>query len=579
MDSSNNQIEEIKDRLDIVNVIEKYVKLKRTGKNYVGLCPFHTEKTPSFVVSPDLQRYKCFGCGETGDIFNFLQDIEGIDFPEALEKLAKEAGVELKKSPYNSKYKVLEEINYKATKYFYNQFKKSSKAQKYMKERGFNENSLKTFGVGYAPKNPKLKDYLAKSKNYTQRELLDSGLFTLKEKKVKEKFYDRIMFPIRSKRGKVLAFTARVLPGNDWGPKYMNSPDTPIFHKKENLFGQYESRQEIRKSDLAIICEGSTDVIAAHQHGVKNIVAPLGTGLTQEQLENLSKITKNFLFFFDSDDAGKNALIRGFKIASELKLVPYAKSPEPYKDIDELLQENPKRMKSLIKNKREAFFFILEDYLADKNLNKLEDLSKVRNFIGSLLFSVKDLDVKKYYSRKAATITKINSFRPPPKRNVNVTKPIVTKNIPVKVEGNKLYRGYLQRLLLLEDIKDEYLLNEKSFEPVNSPDLKRIYKEILSHYKKGREEMYSQLRDNTQITKTFEEIIFDLTNIPTDKESVVEQLKSIIKKIEINNLKAKQKDLSIKVALAEEAGKSKKAEEYLKELTKINNLLKEKEGA
>jgi DNA primase len=129
MDSSNNQIEEIKDRLDIVNVIEKYVKLKRTGKNYVGLCPFHTEKTPSFVVSPDLQRYKCFGCGETGDIFNFLQDIEGIDFPEALEKLAKEAGVELKKSPYNSKYKVLEEINYKATKYFYNQFKKSSKAQ------------------------------------------------------------------------------------------------------------------------------------------------------------------------------------------------------------------------------------------------------------------------------------------------------------------------------------------------------------------------------------------------------------------------------------------------------------------
>jgi DNA primase len=579
MDSSNNQIEEIKDRLDIVNVVEKYVKLKRTGKNYIGLCPFHTEKTPSFVVSPDIQRYKCFGCGETGDIFNFLQDIESIDFPEALEKLAKEAGVELKKSPYNSKYRVLEEINYKATKYFYNQFKKNSKAQKYMKERGFTEASLKTFGVGYAPKNPKLREYLAKSKNYTQRELLDSGLFTLKEKKIKEKFYDRIMFPIRSKRGKVLAFTARVLPGNNWGPKYMNSPDTPIFHKKENLFGQYESRQEIRKSDLAIVCEGSTDVIAAHQHGVKNIVAPLGTGLTREQLKNLSKITKNFLFFFDSDDAGKNALIRGFKLASELKLVPYITSPEPYKDIDELLQEKPKRMKSLVKNKREAFFFILEDYLANKNLNKLEDLNRVRNFIGSLLSSVKDSDVKKYYSRKAATITKINSLRPSSGKNSNVTEQNVTKNIPVKEADNKLYREYLQRLLLLENIKDEYLLDEKAFEPVNSPSLKRTYKEILTHYKKGREEMYFQLHDNTQIAETFEKIIFDLTNIPTDKKTVVTQLEDIKKKIEINNLKAKQKDLSVKVALAEEGGKSKKAEEYLKELIAINKVIKEKENA
>ncbi len=576
MDSSNNQIEEIKNRLDIVNVIEKYVKLRRAGKNYSGLCPFHSEKTPSFIVSPDLQRYKCFGCGETGDIFNFLQEIESIDFPEALEKLAKEAGVELKKTPYNSKYKTLEEINYKATKYFYNQLKESDKALRYMKERGFNDTSLKEFGVGYAPKNPQLKEYLLKSKNYSQRELVDSGLFTLKNKDIKEKFYERIMFPIRSKRGKVLAFTARVLPGNDWGPKYMNSPDTPIFHKKENLFGQYESRQEIRKTDLAIICEGSTDVISAHQHNIKNIVAPLGTGLTQEQLENLSKITKNFLFFFDSDEAGKSALIRAFKLASELKLTPYATSSEPYKDIDDLLQKDPRKMKKLIDNKKEAFFFILTDYLANKNLNKLEDLERVRKFIGSLLFSVKDEDVKNYYSRKAANITKIDSLVPPRSGRSKFPQKTGSPEIRVKEADNKLYREYIQRLLLLDTIEEKYLL-EKEFLPPTQ--LQGLYSEILMHYKKGKEKLYSNLHDNNKVAHTFEEIVFDLTNIPTNKEDVINELKTIMKRIKAENLMAKQKELSLKIALAEEGGKNKEAEKYLKELIEINNLLRGKEDA
>jgi DNA primase len=573
MDSFNNQIEEIKNRLDIVNVIEKYVKLKRTGKNYSGLCPFHNEKTPSFIVSPDLQRYKCFGCEQTGDIFNFLQEIESIDFPEALEKLAKDAGVELKKTSYNSKYKILEEINYKATKYYFNQLKESKKALKYLKERGFNNQSIKEFGIGYAPRNPRLKEYLLKSKNYSQRELVDSGLFTKKNSDIKEKFYDRIMFPIRSKRGKVLAFTARVLPGNDWGPKYMNSPDTPIFHKKENLFGQYESRQEIRKSDLAIICEGSTDVISAHQHNIKNIVAPLGTGLTQEQLENLSKITKNFLFFFDSDEAGKSALIRAFKLASELKLTPYATSSKPYKDIDELLQKDPKKMKYLIKNKNEAFFFILADYLSDKNLNKLEDLEQIRNFIGSLLFPVKDNDVKKYYSRRASSITKIDSLRPVNSDTPKNAVKKATRGLPVKKADNKSYRTYVQCLLLLDNIDQKYLLKKEAIIPAH---IQEIYTEILKHYKKGKEELYSKLQDNPTVSETFEDIIFNLTDVPSNKKEIINELKTVMKRIEVDNLKIKQKNLSIKIALSEENKKYKEAEKYLKELIEINKVLKEK---
>lgn len=576
MTSSNNQIEEIKNRLDIVNVVGKYVKLKQAGKNYVGLCPFHNEKTPSFVVSPDLQRYKCFGCLESGDIFNFLQKIENIDFPEALEKLAKEAGVELKKQEGFSKYKILEEINYKATRYYYNQLKENKKAMDYLEKRGFNKESIKNFGIGYAPKKPELRKYLLRTKNYSQRQLLDSGLFTLKDKVVKEKFYDRIMFPIRSTRGTVLGFTGRVLPGNDWGPKYMNSPDTPIFHKKENLFGQYESRQEIRKKDLAIICEGSTDVVSAHQHGIKNIVAPLGTGLTKEQLEKLSKTTKNILFFFDSDKAGQDALIRGFKIASELGLAPYAGSPEPYKDIDELLQNEEKLMRRNITNKTEAFSFILSTYLENKNLNRLEDLNEVKNLIGLLISSVSDKTLLNLYKLKVRNITKIDLFEGGGERPYEYGKKRPSFRVHMKEPDSKVYRGYLQLLLLLDEIDEEFLVDKKYILPTQ---LQQLYIEILKNYKEGKEKLYSILHETDGITEIFEDIIFNLTVIPEQEEEIKEELKKLTGKIKSLYLKEQQRILSQKVAIAEEKRNTKEAEKYLKELAQINKLLQENEDA
>jgi len=576
MTSSNNQIEEIKNRLDIVNVVGRYVNLKQTGKNYVGLCPFHNEKTPSFVVSPDIQRYKCFGCLESGDIFNFLQKIENIDFPEALEKLAKEAGVELKKQEGFSKYKILEEINYKAARYYYNQLKKDKIAMDYLEQRGFNKESIKNFGIGYAPRRPELRKYLLRTKNYSQRQLLDSGLFTLKDKVVKEKFYDRIMFPIRSTRGKVLGFTGRVLPGNNWGPKYMNSPDTPIFHKRENLFGQYESRQEIRKKDLAILCEGSTDVVSAHQHGIKNIVAPLGTGLTKEQLEKLSKTTKNILFFFDSDKAGQEALIRGFKIASELGLVPYAASPKPYKDIDELLQKETKLMKRHITNKAEAFSFILSTYLENKNLNRLEDINEVKNFIGHLISSVSDKALLNLYKRKSENLTKLPLFEERLENPYEYNEKEPSSQFHMKVADNKVYRGYLQLLLLLDEITEEFLVDKKYILP---PILQQLYVEILENYKKGKEELYSILHETDGLTETFEDIIFDLTTIPKQEKEIKEELKKLTKRIYSLYLKEQQKILSQKIAIAEERRDTKEAEKYLKELAQINKLLQKNKDA
>jgi len=188
MDESN-QIAEIKDRIDIVQIIEKYVRLKQAGKNFSGLCPFHKEKTPSFMVSPDIQRYKCFGCGRSGDIFNFIQEIENIDFPEALERLAKVAGVELKKVKVNTKYKEIKEINHIATKYYYNALLRDKKAMEYVKGRGINDESIKQFALGYAPKYPKLLEKIKSSGSFSKKTDLDSGLFVEKNGVLKDKNY------------------------------------------------------------------------------------------------------------------------------------------------------------------------------------------------------------------------------------------------------------------------------------------------------------------------------------------------------------------------------------------------------
>ena len=568
MDNDSNQIEEIKSRLDIVQVVEKYVPLRQAGKNFSGLCPFHHEKTPSFIVSPDIQRYKCFGCGESGDMFNFIQKIENLDFPETLQRLAKEAGVELKQFQSNPKYSRLEDINYIATKYYYNELKTNKVAFDYINGRGFSKESIKQFGIGYAPRYPKLLEYIGKNK-FKQQELIDSGLFVIKEGKLKEKFYDRIMFPIRSSKGKVIGFSGRILPGNDYGPKYMNSPETPIFHKKLNLFAQYESRQEIRKNDLAILCEGQTDVISAHQHGVKNIVAPLGTGLTKEQLETLSKLTKNILFFFDSDAAGQNAVIRAFKLASELNLYPYATNSTPYKDIDEMLQAEPDAMTKRIEDKQEAFSYILTNYIKDKDLSKLKDFTDTQKFLKDLLAGVSTSTLQKHYKTKITQLIKIDIDE---SKNVDAASSHasnLTKTFLVKSNDFLLDKTYLQLLIFSKLRKSELLVPSRY---LTSPVLKEMYLKIKHHESTEISEISKLFEQEAEQRILFEEVIFKSTEM---EENIEEQLVKIISRLRKEYLTRQQKALSVRIALAEESNNPKEADRLLSKMQKLTKLLRE----
>lgn len=567
MDSSRDQIEEIKSRLDIVDVIGKYVQLKKTGKNFSGKCPFHVEKTPSFIVSPELQRYKCFGCGESGDVFNFIQKIENIDFAEALEKLAIEAGVPLIKKKPNTQFQRLEEINRKATIYFFKQLKdkKNTIALEYVHNRGITDDSIQKFGIGYAPGGIGLLEYIQSEEKYSKQELLQSGLFVEKEGKLRGKFFKRIMFPIRSSSGKVIAFTGRVLPGNEYGPKYMNSPETPIYHKSDNLYGQYESRQKARKEDFIILCEGTTDVISAHQVGVENIVAPLGTALTKEQLTKISRLTKNILFLFDSDAAGQRAVERAFILSQELSLNTYATNTSPYKDIDEMINKDPKKFQSLVKRRVDAYTYLLTEYIKDKNLNNFKDYRRTVSWMESTLSHVKNRPNFLFYVKSSVNITKIEPF----KSGVNKA---FSENFD-KSEKFVSKRSSNEAIFL------QSLLFQKNFKVLKNFDLKFFEDEkileILSFVSQNPEITRGELVEKYQEDPVIKTIIEDSIFSFTKGSSNIDELSNIYDNIVRSYFVRKEDDFRMQIASAEQTGNIKLSVKLFKE---FQDLIKEKQN-
>lgn len=335
--------EEVRHAADIVEVVEDYVKLKRSGRSWKGLCPFHDERTPSFHVTPDLGIYKCFGCGESGDIFNFVMEMEGIGFTEALRSLADRYGVSL---PEEGERELdedhhLREGMYHALKYaglfFYRHLMESEEAQKareYLKNRGYNRPVIKKYGLGYAPAGGEKLYRAALDSGLNEEYLIEAGL--VKPSKRGDGFYDtfrgRLMFPIFNPSGKVIAFAGRIL-GNEKAAKYINSPQTKVYNKSEVLYGINFAKNEIRKSDEVILVEGYTDVISLQQHGIDNAVASSGTSLTPQQMKLLHRYGDTITMIYDADSAGQRAMKRGINIAlregMDVKLMELPEDEDP----------------------------------------------------------------------------------------------------------------------------------------------------------------------------------------------------------------------------------------------------------
>ena len=368
---SSNDVDQIKARLNIVDIVRGYVKLTKAGANHKGLCPFHREKTPSFTCSEEKQIFHCFGCNEGGDMFTFIEKIENVEFPEALRMLAKQAGIEL--SAYDPKTADRKERIRKAvaeaTNYYQKQLISSKPAIEYLKKRGIEKQSIVDFKIGFAPQawDGAVKHLVGLGIN--QKDILDAGLAIESTKagagnlRIYDRFRGRVMFPIFSHTGDVIGFSGRVLPAvqkaGDTSGKYINSPATPIYDKSSILFGLSHAKEALRESKKLILMEGNLDVVMSHQAGVKNAVAASGTALTQDHLNIIKRHANEIIFAFDTDEAGQKALKRSVLMASRMQF-PIKVVPLTEKDPADIVQKSADEWKKLVKSSKNALAYLVD---------------------------------------------------------------------------------------------------------------------------------------------------------------------------------------------------------------------------
>ena len=343
---ARDQIEEVKNKTDIVSLISEYIEVKKAGRNYKANCPFHGEKTPSFMISPELQMYKCFGCSKSGDVFTFLEEHEGMEFGEALKYLAEKVGVKLtfvKQNETSEKEKIIE-IN-KSTLNFYNyaltNHPNSKKVLEYLtKDRGLTQDIIKKFNIGYAPEEyDALSKYLVGKKKHNSKDLQLSGLLVGRGT---DRFRGRVIFPLFDHKGSAVGFAGRILPWQKQDmAKYINSPETPAYHKSKILFGLNITKSEIRNSDFAVIVEGELDMISSYAAGIRNVVAIKGSALTEDQIRLVGRFCKKIVLCLDSDFAGDEAAKRGAVMAVNMGFEVKVASLKSYKDPDEIARKDP----------------------------------------------------------------------------------------------------------------------------------------------------------------------------------------------------------------------------------------------
>lgn len=404
---SEEILEDIRQSNDIVDVISQYVRLKRSGRNFFGLCPFHNEKSPSFSVSPDKQIFHCFGCGVGGNIFTFISKIEGISFREAIEVLAERANIQLPKLENNVdsvkeelKAKVYKVNKFTAEFYHENLYKSSSKvAQEYIKKRKLNNETLKSFQIGFSGKFNELYNAL-KQEGFGEQEILESGLVNKNDNgKFIDRYRNRLMFPICDARGRVIAFGGRVL--DDSKPKYINSPENVVYSKGRHLFGLNVAKKGDTKTLL--IVEGYMDVISLHQRGITNVVAALGTALTQQQGWLLRKNAEKVILGFDSDGAGQTAIVRSLEILQNMGCDMRVLQMEGAKDPDEyILKFGVVRFQNLMQNAISLFEFKVKILKQGLNLDSSNDKIKFLNEIAKLLAKIDNTMEKEVYIERIA---------------------------------------------------------------------------------------------------------------------------------------------------------------------------------
>ena len=620
------QVEEIKSKIDIVDLIREYINVKAVGANFQALCPFHNEKTPSFVISPEKQIWHCFGCGKGGDIMSFVMEKEGLSFPEALKILDDKAGVVLRyeNTEKQAKKSRLLEILDLSAKYF--EFvlnsDKGRGAREYLKNRGLTEENIKHWRIGYSPDTwDSLYKFLQarplKGQKYSNQEIFDAGLIIKKDKfsngsNYYDRFRARIMFPILDPTGRVIAFTARVSPEKEKlekTGKYINSPQSEIFDKSKILFALDKAKNEIKNKDLAVIVEGQMDAIACHNHNIKNVVASSGTALTKEQITLIKRYTNNIALVFDMDAAGQIAVDRGVRecLAQGMNVkvitLPSGKDPDESlrNDSSELergvsqaanneLKDFENNYKKPIENAKSVLEYYFEKSSSDLDLHLLENKLKVRDEMFKILTLVPDKSEQGYWLKK---ISDDLGFREADireeffKREKNgdfSKKQIENKNElenakkpEEKSREERLAETFLAILIKAPELIS-YAANNLSPEYLLVDNLSLFYNKLIIYYNKITEISYDSLsaslaQDDKQVVLLrYLALLGEKEFYNQSNSDIKPQLINIISDLKKYYHRYKLENIRKEIIIAEQAGDQEKVAALMEDLKKIMDL-------
>ena len=544
---SDEVINDVRQSNDIVDVISQYVHLKRSGRNFFGLCPFHNEKSPSFSVSPDKQIFHCFGCGVGGNVFSFITQIEGINFVEAVQMLAERANIQLPTLQDNGdsqreelKAKVYKVNEFTAEFYHQNLYKPQAKiAQEYVKKRQLSNETLKSFKIGFSGKFDELYQEL-KKQGFGEKEILESGLVNKNERgKYIDRYRNRLMFPICDARGKVIAFGGRVL--DDSKPKYINSPENVVYSKGRNLFGLNVAK----KGDLKriLIVEGYMDVISLHQRGITNVVAPLGTALTEQQGWLLRKNSEQIILSFDSDEAGLKAKLRALDILQNMGCDLRILQMEGAKDPDEyIIKYGNARFNNLVDKALSIIEFKVKILKKDLNLENTNDKIKFLNEIAKLISNVNNTIEREVYIEKIAKeydiskeaiyaeVNKLTYKNVKTEKVLEKPKPVVThikREEKVISEAVKRRENTVIALLLMGDLNIFEILRQNiKVEDFQDEVNKKIAQKLYEEFEKGNSNINAiidnlEQDEQNQITMIMSED-YEITDIEKAIDDVVQ---------------------------------------------------------
>jgi len=592
----SDEIQQIKDKIDVADLIGEYIQLKPAGANKKGLCPFHNEKTPSFMVSSERQNWHCFGCGKGGDIFSFIQEMEGMEFVEALRYLANRAGIELsnrRSEVDNNQKNRIKQINKEAARFFYNFLIKMSSAKdalKYLEERGIKLETIDEWQIGFIPEQwDLLTQYLLK-KGFAIDDLVASGLTIRKEgaesgevRGFYDRFRGRIMFPIRDVHGEVVGFTGRILVEKEnSGGKYVNTPQTIVYDKSRVIFGLEKAKQEIKTKDLAVIVEGQMDAIACHQAGMKNVVASSGTALTEEQIKLLQRYSKNINMAFDVDDAGQNAAKRGIDLAIEAGMrVRVIRIPEGKgKDPDECLKKNPDIWFEAVNNAQDVMDWYFSKVFSKKDITNYQEKQQAVDEILLEIARIPYAVEKDHWLRKLSEIVRVDVVvlrddlkRVATKKNVNklnsAEKKIESEKI-IKKDPLALLLERLLALILKYPFLREKLLKSGLEKIIEESIFNSLYELIKKEY--TLEEIKNQVKaeDKKNLDILLLQSEWEFSNFL--EEDAKKELENIIVLIKTRWKRKKNEELKIKIAQAAKNNDREKENALIAEWTQINQL-------